>query len=209
MKGKERVFIIECVMLILAAMIFSSAASYRKIEPGEVYRCVSTEEVPRYAVPQLLTTRDNIVLFYDEDGIVNVYDFSGNFLYEHRIEPLKNGKGRMAYDGTYLYVKSRSGTLYIFQGKSLLRYLSPRQDVDAYRENAQKLDETLPREAAAAVYFYNEAGNCVQRFEEGKAIETVIRFPERWTVDAASVAIVVGAVAALAFWIDGRRRMRG
>lgn len=192
---------------MLTVMVLYGVFSSQETDLGEKYCYLATEDVPQYATPKLLTTQNSIVLFYDEDGIVNVYDFSGNFLYGHHIEPLKNGSGNMAYDGTYLYVLSRGGTMYVFQEDSLVRYFEPDEDPDAYWDAKKKMGGTLPHEIDNAVYFYNEAGHCVQRFEQGKPTQTIIRFPERRAMDTVSFVMVLGIVAVLTFWLDRRRHM--
>ena len=71
---------------------------------------------------RILTTADeeNLYVYYDEKGIVNVYQRGGPFLYRIDLDHIPNGKGAIAAKDDLLYVKTRGNVIYVFQGEMLL-----------------------------------------------------------------------------------------
>lgn len=175
----------------------------------EMYSFLSTEYVPQGEVPLLMVKPEQIVLFYDDEGIVNVYNLLGEFLYGFKIEALKNGIGDMAFDDVNLYVNSKGNTMYIFEGKSLIRYFRRTEDPDEYERIECAMDGEVKNTDGCSIYYYNDANNCVERHENGSSIETVISFPnEHGFWDDQSIVVVLLVVACIAHYARIKRSKR-
>lgn len=198
--------LIAIIVTLSLILILNLPYSNSNDSEDEMYSFLSTEYVPQNEVPLLMLKPEQIILFYDDEGVVNVYNLLGEFLYGFQIEALKNGVGDMAFDDVNLYVNSKGNTMYIFEGESLIRYFRRADDPDEYERIECTMEGEINNADGCSIYYYNDANNCVERYENGSIIETIISFPnEHGFLDDHSMVVILLAVAFIVHYAHAKR----
>ena len=170
------------------------------LESNEQYRVHFQERIPRETLSLYLVTDEMIVLFFDYEGIVNVYSLSGEFQYGLQVEALKNGLGDMAFDGKYLYVHSRGNTMYIFDQTTLIRCFRHKDDPIAYKQIEMLMEPQLNHKLEDTVYYL--ASNSIMKSVNGAAMQTVISLPKQDLSIRSTIMILLLFTGALAHYLQ-------
>ena len=174
-------FLSTVLIVTLAFLLYSikndEFAEITPLESSEQYRVHLQERIPREALSLYLVTDEMIVLFFDYEGIVNVYSLSGKFQYGLQVEALKNGIGDMAFDGKYLYVHSRGNTMYIFDQTTLIRCFRKIDDPIAYKQIEMLMEPQLNHQLEDTVYYL--VSNAIMKSVNGAPMQTVISLPKQ------------------------------
>ena len=109
----------------------------KTVEVGE-YVIHKTQQIPPgQKVTSMLIEDGEIFLFFDADGLVNVYSVDGIFQYGLQVNSSTSGRGDIAYDDGKLYVFTRENQLYIFEEQKLIQHIdvvSEKQKYLSYEE---------------------------------------------------------------------------
>ncbi len=144
------------------------------LEKDEYYRILNTELIPREKVTTFCVTDSVIVLFYDAQGLVNVYSLDGSFLYGLQVLTLRNGIGDIAVAGDYLYIKPRGNRMYVFEEKELIRNFRYSEDPTEYRRIEEILAGNENHSINEESYHYlPDTNQIVKRAPEGAMISVV------------------------------------
>ena len=95
-------------------------SSIPRLESKGSFASFDQERVPRSRICSMIAEDGKLYLYYDLDGIINVYTSGGQFLYELQVCTLRNGRGRMALQGETLYVETPGHVIYVIQGQQCL-----------------------------------------------------------------------------------------
>ena len=124
----RRVVIIILIVLIFAniavLVVLSNEEDFDSIPPlpeNEIFHILNTELIPREKVTTFGVNESVIVLFYDQQGLANVYSHEGTFLYGLQVRTIKNGKGGIALKDGVLYIKARGNRMYVFKEDGLIQ----------------------------------------------------------------------------------------
>lgn len=171
------IFVVCCLLLyLIETEVFS------KIDPlnsSEIYRINSQERIPRGKIPLLLVTEKHIILFYDYEGIINVYGHTGSYMYGFQVESLKKGTGDIAFHNEQLYIRACGNKMYIFEDKRLVSCFRSTDDYDAYKEaEAYMAGDPCRNIGATSFYIVN---NQIMKSIEGGPFQTVIILPQENT----------------------------
>ena len=92
---KRTFVVVMSVVIVLACIRFGflvKSENFSVITPlktGESYRILYEEKIPREKLSLFTVNEKLIVLFFDYEGIINIYSIDGEFLYGFQIESLK------------------------------------------------------------------------------------------------------------------------
>jgi len=209
-KMKHTILILLIVIVLLFCLFVMSgktASTHQELLVGKEFALLETETIPSRSIPLLMVTEKEIVLFYGSEGVVNIYNFSGDYLYGFQVEALRNGVADMAFDKEYLYINTKGNTMYVFNGPTLIRCFRRSQDPEAYEKLEQKLEGATCNTDGVANYFYNEANHCVEKIQNGYPIETVICLPlEHEKANTESVVLVLLLVSLVTYYFQSKMR---
>ena len=154
----KRYFIAIVIALIIIAFVWQdfllSNEGFSTITPLEAeqnYRYLHNEQVPREDISQLLVSNDQIVVYYDDVGIVNVYSWDGDYLYGIQIDSVKNGHGDMSFHNNLLYIDAKR--IYVINNGMVVDVFTRSENYDAYKE-AQTYMEGDPTTQIEGTTFY-------------------------------------------------------
>ena len=90
--------------------------------------------MPNFGIEQVVSDGQRVyVLYTSRNGVVQVYDYNGIYLYSMRLYAHLNGAFAMAVDGNMLYIEDYHGDIYVFKDGEFAEFL--RSDAaDAIRE---------------------------------------------------------------------------
>ena len=90
--------------------------------------------MPNSGIEQVVSDGQRVyVLYTSRNGVVQVYDYNGIYLYSMRLYAHLNGAFAMAVDGNMLYIEDYHGDIYVFKDGEFAEFL--RSDAaDAIRE---------------------------------------------------------------------------
>lgn len=165
------------------------------LDSNETYRLLSRELIPSRSTPLFTVNDEKIFLFYDRDGLINVYSHEGDFLYGLQIETTEHGTGNITSDEKYLYIKSCGNTLYIFEDTALLCSICRSEYPDTYakinRGPNHSIDDTT-------FYYLSESNSIAQRTNNGP-FRQIITMPEEGT-DALGICVLLLGIGAFAHY---------
>lgn len=178
---KRTFVVVMSVVIVLACIRFGflvKSENFSVIAPlktGESYRILYEEKIPREKLSLFTVNEKLIVLFFDYEGIINIYSIDGEFLYGFQIESLKKGTGDIAFHNDRLFVKARGGRMYIFNGNVVHSSFRSTEDAATYRE-AERLLEGIPCSNVGDVSFH-VVGNRIMKAVDGGPYQTLITLP--------------------------------
>ena len=80
--------------------------------------------MPNSGVEQVVSDGERVyVLYTSRNGVVQVYDYNGTYLYSMRLYAHMNGAFSMAVDGNMLYIKDYHGDIYAFRNGEFTDFL--------------------------------------------------------------------------------------
>lgn len=174
------VFVVAlCIILLSYWRNEEGFCTVKPLDNNEDYVLHESELVPRDELTEFLVTKENIVLFYDYPGMVNVYALNGTFLYGLQVQTLQNGRGSVAHDGNYLYVHSRGHKLYVFDGPELVQSLFQEYDSVTYNRINCLMDDAVNHSLDGITYYYNSVTNAIEKAGIDQPIKTVIGLPQK------------------------------
>ena len=202
----RRAFVIVMAVLILLACVrlgfLVKNEGFSVITPlkrEENYRLLREEKVPREKLSLITVNEDQIILFYDYEGIINVYSLDGAFLYGFQIESLKKGTGDLVLHDDQLYVKACGGKMYIIDGDVVLSFFRSTGDAVAYKEAEMHL-EGIPHNDVGDVSFHI-VGNKIMKSVDGGPYQAVITLPmENPDIKSLGMFILL-AIAGLMYYL--------
>ena len=178
----KRAFVIVIAVVIFLACIrlgfLVQSEDFSVITPlkrGEMYRILFQEKIPREKLSLFTVNEKQIALFFDYEGIINIYSIDGVFLYGFQIESLKKGTGDIAFHNKQLFVKARGGRMYIFDGDLVSSSFSSTEYPVAYKE-AEKYLEGIPCNNVGNLSFH-VVGNKIMKSVDSGPYQTVITLP--------------------------------
>ena len=119
---------IRAVQLCAILAVFLIGIAYAVLSPGKPIESagrvvVTREEYRGYSSFLSAFDAQHTYVYWDEKGIVNVYEKDGPFLYRLEVGHSQNGKGAIAVQDGRLYVKARGNIIYVFQGEQLIDWV--------------------------------------------------------------------------------------
>lgn len=122
--------VIISVSFIVFVMHLSNSGfvPLKALKTDEVYRTLEKEYIPQTDLTAFCVTDSEIILYYDESGITNIYSLDGKFCYGIQTETSRNGFGDIEYTDGLLYIMSRSNRIYIFDKKELTDTFLPSEN---------------------------------------------------------------------------------
>ena len=88
---------------------------------------------PHQEITTMLVEDGKIFLYFDLDGVVNVYSVDGVFLYGIQVKSSTSGRGDIAYADQKLYIFSRENHIYVFEDQKLIEHVEFAQEKEKYR----------------------------------------------------------------------------
>lgn len=180
----KKALIILAMSVILICFVqlayYVGAEGFSRIQPlrtDEAYRIYTEEQVPREDLSLYLVTDERIFLYYDYEGVINVYSLEGNFLFGLQIQSLRNGTGDIAFSKGFLYIKARGNTIYIFDDMTLVSSFDRADNPNEYIA-IELLMNGAPCHEVDGVKYY-AAGNEIVKSESGYPLQTVISLPKK------------------------------
>lgn len=206
----KRAFIVIIVAVLCVSCVclgyLVSNEGFSGIDPlsnGEVYRILKENKTPREELSLFTVDKDQIVLYYDYEGLINAYSLDGVFQYGIRIESLKNGTGDIAFHDGLLYAKARGGRMYIFEDDTLVSCFRSTDDSAAYQE-AERYLEGIPTNKSGNAAFH-VIGNKIMKSDNNGPYQTVITLPEQNPEIRYSAIFILLAIAGLMHYLRGRK----
>ena len=204
----RRVVIIVLVVFILIDAFFlvmmTKKEDFGTITPlmeNEQFRVLNSELIPHENVTTFCVTDSAIVLFYDLQGLANVYSLDGSFLYGLQVKTLRNGTGDIAFEDEYLYIKTRGNRIFIFKGKELIRSFSYSEDPTEYRFIEETIETHKNNTVNEETYYYLKNANQIVKRAPHGAMVSVISMPQI-TSDVPMLGVfLLLLVAALAHYL--------
>lgn len=199
------IIVILCGSILLAYWV--STEGFAQIQPlraDEIYRIHTEEQVPREELSLFLATTDNLYLYYDYAGLVNVYSEEGIFLYGLQVKSLKHGYGDIAFDEGLLYIKARGNAMYVFDKMKLTSHFESTNNPEAYKAAELLMSGTPCREVDGVKYY--AAGNEIVKSENDGPLQTVIRLPKKNESIRYLGIFLLLATAAVTYHIGSQRR---
>ena len=197
----------DCGLYRCGRLISIDAQYFQKPEPlneGELFRILTEELIPDDDPYRMAVSDQEIVLLYDEEGLLNVYDHNGTFQYGIQIITLQNGKGNMEFQDGLLYVASRGARQYVFDGDQLHSTFTANEDPASYRRMRLLLEGEPNHKSGDTIFYLVE--HSVMKAVDGGPMETVISLPQRNPdIDSLVFFISICVVALLQLnrdWID-------
>jgi len=90
--------------------------------------------MPNSGIEQVVSDGQRVyVLYTSRNGVVQVYDYSGIYLYSMRLYAHSNGAFEMAVKDNVLYIKDYHADIYVFKDGEFIEFLSD-DAADAIRE---------------------------------------------------------------------------
>lgn len=200
-KIRRYVFLILPALIPLRWMLIS-AEGFSRVEPFHQpgkFIVHHTEYVPRNRIRSVIAQDQNIYIYYDDVGLVNVYAADGTFLYGLQVSTINNGRGSMAFGDGILYVESKGHTLYVFREESLLESITY-----SYTETEEKTPEALryrelervfEKEQSAATngktYFLSQFRTAVYEKDLSTGACSVVSFLPQRNVIAEAIPVIL------------------
>lgn len=202
----KRAYILVAICIILISVIVLSIlishegfSNILPLEAEEKYRILTDELVPREEISLFLVTEELIFVYFDYNGIINIYTQDGIFLYGLQIDSLKNGVGDIAFREGILYIKARGNMIYLFKETVLVDNFRRQENPDTYKE-IELLMDGEPCHQINNVKFFS-SNNQIMKISEGNAIQPVISLPQK-NMDIHYLAIfVLLSIAALMHYL--------
>lgn len=128
---KKRIIIINVIRFLVIIIIFFSLQDelflpkelHAKIE-GKPIVTVQTSERLYMEIRQMVNDDATLYILYGEHGVIQAYDFDGNYLYTISMYNHRNGGFDMAVEGNTLYVFDKSNNLYAFCNGEFVQFWS-------------------------------------------------------------------------------------
>ena len=182
----QRVIMVILALLILADGVYYvhllESEGFSRIHPlkkGAPYRIYDTEQCPRDEVTSFIATEEEIILYYDDCGLINVYGLDGEFQYGIQVECIKNGRGNIGYLKGLLYIRARSHKIYIFDGTSLIESYSSQDKEEDYRWVNKFVEREKQNIIKGTEYYYqNELNQIISKTRSGIE-EVVVALPQK------------------------------
>ena len=177
-------------MIVLLALIFIDAVflvimtggenfdTVPTLDANELYRIVNTELIPREEVSTFCVTDSVLALFYESQGLVNIYSLEGSFLYGLQVITLRNGIGDIAVEDDYLYIKPRGNRIFVFKEKELIRSFLYSEDSTEYRRIEQILNRSKNHVLNDETYHYLSETNQIIKHTPQGATVSVVTMPD-------------------------------
>lgn len=90
--------------------------------------------MPNSGIEQVVSDGQRVyVLFTSRNGVLQVYDYSGTYLYSVRLYAHSNGAFAMAVEGNTLYIQDYHGDIYVFKNGEFTEFLKD-DAADAIRD---------------------------------------------------------------------------
>ena len=129
------VFLITISQPYLRARINASNA-----EATSEYIIHKTPQIPPYQeITSMVIEDGKIFLFFDAEGLVNVYSIDGVFQYALQVNSSTSGRGDIAYNDEKLYIFTRENHIYVFEDQKLIQHIEFAQEKEKYRRYEKSL----------------------------------------------------------------------
>lgn len=181
----RRVLIICFVLLLLCNATWLIYAvqqeGFDHVEPlnkDEPYRILEEENVPRAELSSFQATDTMLALYYDSEGLVNVYSLEGTFLYGVQIPTIRNGYGDFVYSDNILYIISRENRIYAFKNLELERSFVCEDSPDEFVFLEKLAAEDKNHSVDSDTFYYLAASNQIKKSNALGVTETVISLPK-------------------------------
>lgn len=148
------------------------------LEEDAYYRILTTELIPRDNITTFCVTDSAIVLFYDVQGLVNVYSLEGSFLYGLQVTTLQNGIGDLAVEDECLYIKARGNRMFVFKEQELVRSFLYHEDPTEFRRMEQVMEGKQNHSVNEESYHYLSEANQIVKHTPNGAMISVVTMPE-------------------------------
>lgn len=171
------VAILSVLIFIAQGMLMSKEGftTVRATKEDGWWAVCEDERVPRDEADAMIVADGQIFLYYEEEGLVNVYATDGNFLRGYQIETIHNGVGGIGYQSGILYIDGKSG-IYGFRGKELVCSEILHKDT-GYQRFMEIIREPDAVTDDGYTYYYNAKVGQINRNKPGEALETVVQLP--------------------------------
>ncbi len=130
-------------------------ARLRPLKNEKDYMIHYTENVPREDLSSYIVTEENIYLYYEATGLVNVYSTDGSFRYGIQTDTARNDYGDIAFINGYLYIRSRNSTMYVFDDEVNARTFSYTENKSGFLTVERKMEETKKHFNSTGKFYYN------------------------------------------------------
>lgn len=135
-----------CIVLIGVFLITISQPYLRtrinasNSEATSEYIIHKTPQIPPYQeITSMVIEDGKIFLFFDAEGLVNVYSIDGVFQYALQVNSSTSGRGDIAYDDKKLYVFSRENHMYVFEDQKLVQHVDVAKEKEKYLRYEDRL----------------------------------------------------------------------
>ena len=181
----RRVVLIALLVLIFIDSFFLVKAigeerfdSIPPMEKDALYRVLNIELIPREEVTTFCVTDSTIILFYDVQGLANIYSLDGSFLYGLQVTTLQNGMGDIAAADDCLYIKARGNRMYIFKEKEMIRSFRYSEDPTAFRRIEEIVAGNKNHTIGEETYHYLPTTNQIVKHTPAGTLISVIAMPK-------------------------------
>lgn len=171
-----------CLITYIVLLQREGFAAVTRYKDLGKYRIYSEEKVPRAGSPSFTVSEDQIYIFYENVGLINVYTAQGDFCYGIHVGCLSNGKGDFTVDRGTLYLKCRGNIAYTFTGTTLLSFCTYADDPAAFEAIEKLTRREKIHQIGDRQYRLNPSGQLVKADEMGKEA-IVVKLPSQnsWT----------------------------
>ena len=170
------------VLLVLGNIGFLSFFFHKTlpdIEKGS-YRIIQQETPMKERVSKLLLAKDQIVIFYEDEGYEAVYSETGEFSYGIQVDKSARGYGNIAYLDDRLVIKSKPNTVYVFDGDTPTEiYPFSSEQLDPLSLLEEKMGEYHSSYYSENDEVYSVSGDSVDKTDSSGIRSVVIHVPRR------------------------------
>lgn len=154
-------FIVTIILLIIILQNegFSTIKTFKTTGRVDV---LWEELISRRDISEILVHGDDLYIFYDDSGLVNVYSVDGIFQYGLQMCTSSNGRGDMTFSNGKLLVQTKCCAIYVFEGSELKEYAYI--NYTEYKQgtvNAKRYEELET--------YFSKPEDAEQRSESGKS----------------------------------------
>ena len=123
----NKVVVIVLIIGVAFLLIFRPNDDTKELPDAIWGRPVQFEDdsvMPNSGIEQVVSDGQRVyVLFTSRNGVVQVYDYGGTYLYSVRLYAHSNGAFAMAVEGNTLYIQDYHGDIYVFKNGEFTEFL--------------------------------------------------------------------------------------
>lgn len=144
----KKIYIVICASVIISIFAVSMwlmaqepFSALPPIDETQKYILHEQELIPWESATSFLLADGKIYIYYDANGLVNIYLMDGSFDYGIQIPTIKSGKGDIAFHDGHLYIESRRAIYYVFNHQELVETIVPSDDVEKFVSQSKLFDQ--------------------------------------------------------------------